>query len=194
MAKGLAREGGATFLNLHISSVTEKWFGDSNKLVTAVFTLARKLQPTIIFIDEIDAVLGRRRSGEHDASGQIKAEFMTHWDGLTSATSDGRPQNIMILGATNRIDDIDEAILRRLSKKFAVPRPSSAQRARIFELVLKGTKLDHNDFDARYLVEATAGMSGHDIRDVCRDAAMVPVVSTRSFSCPVRPEHLLWQG
>ena len=177
LAKALAHEGGATFINLHISSVTEKWYGDSNKLVTAVFTLARKLQPTIIFIDEIDAVLGTRRSGEHDASGQIKAEFMTHWDGLTSAASTGRPQSIMILGATNRIDDIDEAILRRLSKKFPVPRPSASQRARIFELVLKDTKIEEEDFDAKYLVEVTAGMSGHDIRDFCRDAAMIPVVS-----------------
>ena len=56
LAKALAHESGATFINLHIASVTEKWFGDSNKLVTAVFTLARKLQPTIVFIDEVDAV------------------------------------------------------------------------------------------------------------------------------------------
>lgn len=76
MAKALAHESGACFINLHISTLTEKWYGDSNKLVSAVFSLARKLQPTIVFIDEIDAVLGQRRSGEHEASGMVKAEYV----------------------------------------------------------------------------------------------------------------------
>jgi ATP-dependent 26S proteasome regulatory subunit len=74
LAKALAHESGASFINLHISTLTEKWYGDSNKLVRAVFSLAHKLQPAIIFIDEIDAVLGTRRSGEHEASGMVKAE------------------------------------------------------------------------------------------------------------------------
>lgn len=74
LAKALAHESGASFINLHISTMTEKWYGDSNKIVKAVFSLARKMQPAIIFIDEIDAVLGTRRSGEHEASGMVKAE------------------------------------------------------------------------------------------------------------------------
>lgn len=76
LAKALAHESGAVFINLHISTLTEKWYGDSNKLVRAVFSLARKLQPSIVFIDEIDAVLGQRRSGEHEASGMVKAEWV----------------------------------------------------------------------------------------------------------------------
>jgi ATPase family AAA domain-containing protein 1 len=74
LAKAVAHESRASFINLHISTLTEKWYGDSNKLVRAVFSLARKMQPAIIFIDEIDAVLGTRRSGEHEASGMVKAE------------------------------------------------------------------------------------------------------------------------
>lgn len=74
LAKAVAHESGASFINLHISTMTEKWYGDSNKIVRAVFSLARKMQPAIIFIDEIDAVLGTRRSGEHEASGMVKAE------------------------------------------------------------------------------------------------------------------------
>lgn len=74
LAKAVARESGASFINLHISTLTEKWYGDSNKLVRAVFSLAQKLQPAIIFIDEMDAVLGTRMSGEHEASGMVKAE------------------------------------------------------------------------------------------------------------------------
>ncbi|KAL2000769.1 hypothetical protein VTN02DRAFT_2653 [Thermoascus thermophilus] len=175
LAKALAHESGACFINLHISTLTEKWYGDSNKLVNAVFSLARKLQPSIVFIDEIDAVLGTRRSGEHEASGMVKAEFMTHWDGLTSANSLGEPQRVLVLGATNRIQDIDEAILRRMPKKFPVNLPPAPQRHRILGLILKDTKIDREHFDLDYLVNAMAGMSGSDIKEACRDAAMVPI-------------------
>ena len=175
MAKALAHESGATFINLHISTLTEKWYGDSNKLVSAVFSLARKLEPSIVFIDEIDAVLGNRRSGEHEASGMVKAEFMTHWDGLTSANTSGEPQRILILGATNRMQDIDDAILRRMPKKFAISLPSASQRLRILGLILKDTRIDKDQFDLGCLVRVMAGMSGSDIKEACRDAAMVPV-------------------
>lgn len=175
LAKALAHESGATFINLHISTLTEKWYGDSNKLVNAVFSLAAKLEPSIVFIDEIDAVLGTRRSGEHEASGMVKAEFMTLWDGLTSANKSGQPQRILVLGATNRIQDIDEAILRRMPKKFTVSLPTAPQRLRIFGLILKDTRIDKANFDLEYLVRITAGMSGSDIKEACRDAAMGPV-------------------
>jgi len=175
LAKALAHESGACFINLHISTLTEKWYGDSNKLVRAVFSLARKLQPAIVFIDEIDAVLGQRRSGEHEASGMVKAEFMTLWDGLTSTNDLGIPDRIMILGATNRIQDIDEAILRRMPKKFPVSLPSNSQRKRILRLILKDTRTDSEHFDIDYLTRVMAGMSGSDIKEACRDAAMVPV-------------------
>ena len=175
LAKALAHESSATFINLHISTLTEKWYGDSNKIVNAVFSLARKLQPSIVFIDEIDAVLGTRRSGEHEASGMVKAEFMTHWDGLTSSNTTGESQRILILGATNRIQDIDEAILRRMPKKFPVSLPAASQRLRILGLILKDTRVDKDHFDLEYLVRVMAGMSGSDIKEACRDAAMVPV-------------------
>ncbi|KAI0014283.1 AAA-domain-containing protein [Xylariaceae sp. FL0662B] len=174
LAKAVAHESGASFINLHISTLTEKWYGDSNKLVRAVFSLARKLQPAIIFIDEIDAVLGTRRSGEHEASGMVKAEFMTLWDGLTSSNTEGLPSRIVVLGATNRIHDIDEAILRRMPKKFPVSLPDKNQRLRILQLILKDTKTDKN-FNIEYIAKVTAGMSGSDIKEACRDAAMAPV-------------------
>ncbi|KAK2626383.1 hypothetical protein QTJ16_004645 [Diplocarpon rosae] len=191
LAKALAHESGACFINLHISTLTEKWYGDSNKLVRAVFSLARKLQPTIVFIDEIDAVLGQRRSGEHEASGMVKAEFMTLWDGLTSSNEVGLPARIMILGATNRIQDIDEAILRRMPKKFPVSLPSNSQRRRILNLILKDTKTDPERFDAEYLTRVMAGMSGSDIKEACRDAAMVPV---REFIKEQRERGVVMSG
>jgi SpoVK/Ycf46/Vps4 family AAA+-type ATPase len=100
---------------------------------------------------------------------------MTLWDGLTSSNEAGLPARIMILGATNRIQDIDEAILRRMPKKFPVSLPSQSQRRRILKLILKDTKTDSDNFDIDYLTRVMAGMSGSDIKEACRDAAMVPV-------------------
>lgn len=174
LAKAVAHESGASFINLHISTITDKFYGDSNRLVRAVFSLARKLEPAIIFIDEIDAVLGTRRSNEHEASGMVKAEFMTLWDGLTSSNAAGIPARICVLGATNRINDIDEAILRRMPKKFPVSLPNKEQRLRILQLVLKGSKCDPT-MNIEYLAKVTAGLSGSDIKEVCRDAAMMPM-------------------
>ena len=77
LAKALAKESGATFINMHVSTLTNKWFGESNKLVAALFSLARKLQPSIIFIDEIDSFMRERGSGDHEVTGMMKAEFMT---------------------------------------------------------------------------------------------------------------------
>lgn len=187
LAKALAHESGAVFINLHISTLTEKWYGDSNKLVAAVFSLARKLAPSIVFVDEIDAILGTRRSSDHEASGMVKAEMMTHWDGLSSADQAGRPQQVLILGATNRPQDIDEAILRRMPKRFAVALPDEEQRRRIFRLVLRDAEIDVEGnaeegpdaegaaFDLDWLVRMSEGMSGSDIKECCREAAMAPM-------------------
>lgn len=101
--------------------------------------------------------------------------FMTLWDGLTSSDSTGKPAQIVVLGATNRIHDIDEAILRRMPKKFPVPLPGRNQRRRILQLVLENTRTDPEDFSLDYVANVTAGMSGSDIKEVCRDAAMAPV-------------------
>lgn len=99
---------------------------------------------------------------------------MTLWDGLTSSNTQGLPARIVVLGATNRIHDIDEAILRRMPKKFPVSLPDKNQRLRILQLVLKDTKTDPS-FNIEYIARVTAGMSGSDIKEACRDAAMAPV-------------------
>jgi SpoVK/Ycf46/Vps4 family AAA+-type ATPase len=100
---------------------------------------------------------------------------MTLWDGLTSTNAAGVPNRIVVLGATNRINDIDEAILRRMPKKFPVPLPGVEQRRRILQLVLGDTKRDPEQFDLDYIARVTAGMSGSDLKETCRDAAMAPM-------------------
>ncbi|POY70876.1 hypothetical protein BMF94_6053 [Rhodotorula taiwanensis] len=170
LAKALAKESGATFINMKVSTLTDKWFGESNKLVAALFSLARKLQPSIIFIDEIDSFLRERSRTDHEVTGMMKAEFMSMWDGLTT-TNDTR---ILVLGATNRPNDIDSAILRRMPKRFAIRLPDAQQRRNILQLMLKDIKVDKN-FDFEALVRKTDGLSGSDLKEACRNAAMVPV-------------------
>jgi SpoVK/Ycf46/Vps4 family AAA+-type ATPase len=115
LAKAIANEAQASFINVSMSTITSKWFGEDEKNVRALFTLAAKVSPTIIFVDEVDSMLGQRnRAGEHEAMRKIKNEFMTHWDGLLS-----RPdQRILVLAATNRPFDLDEAIIRRFERRF----------------------------------------------------------------------------
>lgn len=171
LAKALAAESSANFINIRMSTIMDKWFGESNKLVAAIFSLAAKLQPCIIFIDEIDSFLRERQATDHEATSMLKAEFMTLWDGLTS---EGR---ILVLGATNRANDIDDAILRRMPKRFPVRLPDREQRRRILEIMLKDAQLD-TTFDIDEVARRTAGMSGSDIREACRNAAMI---ATREF-------------
>ncbi|KAI9207620.1 AAA-domain-containing protein [Polychytrium aggregatum] len=170
LAKALAKESGATFINLHVSTLTEKWFGESQKLVHALFSLAKKLEPTIIFIDEIDSFLRERTSSDHEATSMMKAEFMSLWDGLAS----GQNSRVLVLGATNRPNDIDKAILRRMPKRFSIRLPDDVQRLRVLTLLLKNADVAA-DFDVQALVPLTAGFSCSDLKELCRNAAMVPI-------------------
>uniref|UniRef100_A0A915IYN9 AAA+ ATPase domain-containing protein n=1 Tax=Romanomermis culicivorax TaxID=13658 RepID=A0A915IYN9_ROMCU len=124
---------GARFINLQISTLTDKWYGESNKLASAVFSLARKLQPSIIFIDEIDSFLRSRASDDHEATAMMKALFMSLWEGFSTDAHN----RIIILGATNRPQDVDAAILRRMPTKYYIGLPDEYQRRLIFQVILK---------------------------------------------------------
>lgn len=177
LAKALAKESGACFINVRSSTLQSKWFGDAQKLVSAVFTLAWKLQPSIIFIDEIDSFLGTRKSSEHEATSTMKTEFMTLWDGFNT---DDNAQ-VMVLGATNRPWDVDEAILRRLPRAFEVGLPNTEQRAQVLAVTLKGENLEPGFVSESKncalwkIANETEGFSGSDIRDLCKQAAYGPV-------------------
>lgn len=169
LAKAIAKESGALFLLIRMSTIMDKWYGESNKITDAIFSLANKLEPCIIFIDEIDSFLRDRSSNDHEVSAMLKAEFMTLWDGLKS---NGR---IMVLGATNRKNDIDEAFLRRMPKTFPIGKPGSQQRKAILEKLLKDAQVDSENFNLDLIVENTKGLSGSDLRELCREAAIIPV-------------------
>ncbi|CAF2072498.1 unnamed protein product [Brassica oleracea var. botrytis] len=170
MAKAIANEAGASFINVSMSTITSKWFGEDEKNVRALFTLAAKVSPTIIFVDEVDSMLGQRtRVGEHEAMRKIKNEFMTHWDGLMSNSGD----KILVLAATNRPFDLDEAIIRRFERRIMVGLPSVESREKILRTLLSKEKTENLDFHE--LAQMTDGYSGSDLKNFCTTAAYRPV-------------------
>uniref|UniRef100_A0A2N9JBF6 microtubule-severing ATPase n=1 Tax=Fagus sylvatica TaxID=28930 RepID=A0A2N9JBF6_FAGSY len=110
LAKAVASESEATFFNVSASSLTSKWVGEAEKLVRALFMVARSRQPSVIFMDEIDSVMSTRLATENDASRRLKSEFLIQFDGVTSNTNDV----IIVIGATNKPQELDDAVLRRL--------------------------------------------------------------------------------
>ncbi|KAG4999030.1 hypothetical protein JHK87_020102 [Glycine soja] len=171
LAKAIAKEAGASFINVSMSTITSKWFGEDEKNVRALFTLAAKVSPTIIFVDEVDSMLGQRtRVGEHEAMRKIKNEFMTHWDGLL--TKQG--ERILVLAATNRPFDLDEAIIRRFERRIMVGLPSVENREKILRTLLAKEKVD-NELEFKELATMTEGYTGSDLKNLCTTAAYRPV-------------------
>ncbi|KEH21161.1 uncharacterized protein [Medicago truncatula] len=171
LAKAIAKEAGASFINVSMSTITSKWFGEDEKNVRALFTLASKVSPTIIFVDEVDSMLGQRtRVGEHEAMRKIKNEFMSHWDGLT--TKQG--ERILVLAATNRPFDLDEAIIRRFERRIMVGLPSVENREKILRTLLSKEKVD-KEIDFKELATMTDGYTGSDLKNLCTTAAYRPV-------------------
>ncbi|KAG2661581.1 hypothetical protein PVAP13_1KG208352 [Panicum virgatum] len=148
-----------------------RWFGDAEKLTKALFSFASRLAPVIIFVDEVDSLLGARGGAfEHEATRRMRNEFMAAWDGLRSKES----QRILILGATNRPFDLDDAVIRRLPRRIYVDLPDAQNRMKILKILLAKEKLE-SDFQFDELANATEGYSGSDLKNLCVAAAYRPV-------------------
>lgn len=170
IAKATAKEANMSFINLDVSLLTDKWYGETQKLAAAVFSLAVKLQPCIVFIDEIESFLRTRTQHDHEATAMMKTQFMSLWDGLITEPT----CTVIIMGATNRPQDLDKAIQRRMPATFHVPMPSDAQRERILQLILRHEPTA-DDIDYKRLANATEGFSGSDLHELCRQAAVYRV-------------------
>ncbi|KAM0834162.1 hypothetical protein ACQ4PT_063796 [Festuca glaucescens] len=171
LAKAIANDAGASFINVSMSTITSKWFGEDEKNVRALFSLAAKVAPTIIFIDEVDSMLGQRaRYGEHEAMRKIKNEFMSHWDGILSKSG----ERVLVLAATNRPFDLDEAIIRRFERRIMVGLPTQESRELILRTVLSKEEVDEN-IEYKELASMTEGYSGSDLKNLCMTAAYRPV-------------------
>lgn len=184
LARVLAHEAQCSFYAVTPSDVYSKWAGESERRVTEIFERARANRPSIIFLDEADALFGTRSSGAAEAAphaNHVVNQFLAEMDGI-------RPNDrVFILAATNRLDLIDPALLRagRLTEKIAFPPPSRAGRRRLLELFSKPMRLaDDVDFDD--LADAVPDASGADIEELCARAARVAFM--RCLASPLDPQ------
>lgn len=183
LARAVATESKSTFFAISASSLTSKWHGESEKLVRALFALAKALAPSIIFVDEIDSLLSARSgSSEHEASRRSKTEFLIQWSDLQRAaagkdTTIGDASRVLVLAATNCPWDIDEAARRRFVRRQYIPLPEVETRDTQIRTLLGHQKHDLSEEDIGRLVGMTDGefavmqlLVGHEkgLMQLCR--------------------------
>lgn len=207
LARAVATESKSTFFAISASSLTSKWLGESEKLVRALFSLAKALAPSIIFVDEIDSLLSSRGgSSEHESTRRIKTEFLIQWSDLQRAAAgkqqsakeqaEGDASRVLVLAATNTPWAIDEAARRRFVRRQYIPLPEATVRGEQLRTLLGHQKHKMTKQDIQVLVQLTdgtstpsspssgvytdvvrTGFSGSDITALAKDAAMGPLRS-----------------
>ncbi|TNN21320.1 Fidgetin-like protein [Schistosoma japonicum] len=173
IGKCIASQSNSTFFSISSSSLTSKWVGEGEKLVRALFLVARIHQPSVIFIDEVDSLLTQRSETEHESSRRIKTEFLVQLDGI--ATSED--ERILFIGATNRPQELDEAARRRFVKRLYIPLPTRSARKQIVQRLLQQNHHTLKEEDFWNIADQADGYSGADMANLCREAAMGPIRS-----------------
>ena len=166
LARAVATESRSTFFAISASSLTSKFLGESEKLVRALFQIAKALAPSIIFVDEIDSLLSTRSgSGEHEATRRIKTEFLIQWSDLAKAAAgrddkgktEGDASRVLVLAATNLPWAIDEAARRRFVRRQYIPLPENHVRESQLRRLMSAQKHCLSDRDIAKLVILTDG-------------------------------------
>lgn len=170
IGKAIAHESGATFFSISSSSLTSKWIGEGEKMVRTLFAVAAYREPSVVFIDEIDSLLTQRKADENEASRRIKTEFLVQLDGTGSAG--GR---VLVIGATNRPSELDDAARRRFVKRLLIPLPEEDARKILVHTLLAKNSHSLRDHDFEKLAKDTEGFSGADLKSLCTDAALGPI-------------------
>ncbi|XP_052868181.1 fidgetin-like protein 1 [Anopheles cruzii] len=173
IGKCIASQSKSTFFSISASSLTSKWVGDGEKMVRALFAVAAVHQPSVVFIDEIDSLLCQRSDTEHESSRRLKTEFLVQLDGAATAED----ERILIVGATNRPQELDEAARRRLVKRLYIPLPDRAARVQILVRLLQQERNSLTSDDIEQVSELTDGFSGADMKVLCHEASMGPIRS-----------------
>jgi SpoVK/Ycf46/Vps4 family AAA+-type ATPase len=171
IGKAIAHESRATFFSISSSSLTSKWIGEGEKLVRTLFAVASYRAPSVVFIDEVDSMLTQRKADENEASRRIKTEFLVQLDGA----GNGRKGQVLVIGATNRPQELDDAARRRFVKRLYIPLPDQDGREALISNLLK--KNDHTLTAAQLaqLAKDSEGFSGADLKILCTEAAMGPL-------------------
>lgn len=171
LAKAVATESGFNFFNISASALTSKYVGDGEKLVRALFSVARARQPSVVFIDEVDSILSSRGANEHEASRRLKTEFMVQLEGVSTEAG----ERLLVMGATNLPQELDEAVLRRFPQRICVPLPDASARLSLLRHLLKGQKSSISPAQLDDIVARTEGYSCSDLSTLTREAAMHPL-------------------
>ncbi|KAK3913092.1 Fidgetin-like protein 1 [Frankliniella fusca] len=167
IGKCLASQMKARFFNITASSLITKWAGEAERAVKTLFQIARAVQPTIIFIDEIDALLSNRSENEKQWERRVKTEFLTELDGCQSNSRD----RVLFLGATNIPQSIDPAFVRRFATRLYVPLPKVDDREVMIKRIMSDTDHSLSKGDIQLIALETEGYSGSDLRTLCKWAA-----------------------
>ena len=174
IGRAVASQCGATFFSISASSLTSKWIGEGEKMVRALFAVAAACEPAVIFVDEIDSLLSARKSdGEHESSRRMKTEFLVQMDGLGG--DEGR---MLLVGATNRPQELDDGARRRLAKQLYIPLPcAAARRAMVTNILRADASVAHalSDSDLETICAKTEGYSGSDMKHLTQEAARAPL-------------------
>ncbi|KAK7710623.1 hypothetical protein SLS63_012897 [Diaporthe eres] len=167
LCRAIASSSGSRMLSIDNATTQSMWVGESEKAIHAAFSLAAKLHPCVLFIDEADALFYRRTSNNTSWERSATTQFLVEMEGLAQ-----NPNAPLVVVATNRPWDLDEAFLRRLPQKFCIGLPDRDSRAAILRLFLKDGDLDPA-VDVDGIADATKGFSGSDLRSLCAESALV---------------------
>ncbi|KAI5925988.1 P-loop containing nucleoside triphosphate hydrolase protein [Camillea tinctor] len=165
LAKGLAKESGCNMISVTTSELWQKCHGEDEKVIKALFSLGRKINPCIIFLDEADAMLGARKAGEKRHIRSMLNQFLMEWDGLISGLN-----SPFVLLATNRPFDLDPAVLRRAPVQIHLDVPSQWERMKILDLLLEHENLE-DGLTTFIIASQTHKYTGSDLKNMCVTAA-----------------------
>ncbi|KAL1168529.1 hypothetical protein V6Z11_A05G088400 [Gossypium hirsutum] len=188
LAKAVATEADSTFFSVSSSDLVSKWMGESEKLVSNLFQMARDSAPSIIFIDEIDSLCGQRGEGnESEASRRIKTELLVQMQGVGHSD-----QKVLVLAATNTPYALDQAIRRRFDKRIYIPLPDLKARQHMFKVHLGDTPHNLTESDFESLARRTEGFSGSDISVCVKDVLFEPVRKTQDAMFFYKTPNDMW--
>ena len=171
IAKAVATECKCTFFSISASSLTSKYLGESEKLVRALFQLAYEMQPSVVFIDEIESILSKRKEDENDAMKRLKTEFLIQFDGVGSSEE----IRVLIIGATNRPFDLDPAVIRRLPKRVYVGPFNDEDKKGFIKKIITQNKCNISDEEFFKIAQMCNNYSNSDLKELCREAAYEPL-------------------